>query len=83
MKDTIKCCIISMGVGFVLGAMVSANNKKFSSVVKQAKGVAMEKIEEAKESLNEAKEMVVEKIEEVNEKEKNKKSQQSEIKGSK
>ena len=89
MKETLKCCLISMGIGFALGALVAANNKKVSSAMKEAKVMAMEKLEEAKEGLNKVKETISEKIEEAQvEKEENlaqvskKKSSQSKTKAS-
>ena len=56
MKDTIKCCIISMGIGFAVGALVAASNKKFQNNIKQAKTMAMEKLDEAKEEITKIKE---------------------------
>lgn len=55
MLDTIKCCLFSMGVGIVVGAMITANNKKIQSVAKEAQEMAEEKIEEAKEGINKIK----------------------------
>jgi len=71
MKDSIKCCIVSMGIGFVLGAVITANNKKAMNAVKGAQDMAIEKIEMAKEGLETLKEKMEEKIEEGKEAVKN------------
>ncbi len=61
MKDTIKCCIVSMGIGFLAGAVLTACNKKFQNNIKDAKNTAMEKLEEAKEGIDKIKEQMCEK----------------------
>ena len=84
MKEDLKCCLISMGIGFVVGAMVASNNKKVSNAMKEAKMVAMEKLEEAKEGIEKMKDKIEEKIEESKEEEKtSQKSTQSKSKASK
>ena len=90
MKECFKCCLISMGIGFVVGAMVAANNKKVSNAMKEAKMMAMEKLDEAKESIETVKEKITEKIEDVKDSQQEKdmdkdlkKSNQSKTKGSK
>ena len=66
MKDCIKCCMFSLGVGFVMGAMITANNKKLAMSMRDVKNMAMEKIEEAKEGIEKIKENIVESVEEKN-----------------
>lgn len=62
--EDIKCFLITMGVGFALGAMAASTNKKVSDVAKKAQNVAMEKIDMAKESFVNLKENIQEKIQE-------------------
>ena len=84
MKETMKCCLISMGIGVVVGAMIASNNKKVSSAMKEAKTVAMEKLEEAKEGIEKMKEKIEDKIEEKAEQETtSQKNNQSKTKASK
>ena len=51
MGDTLKGLIISMGIGFVVGAVVTASNKKFQATVKEAGEMAQEKIDMAKKGI--------------------------------
>ena len=67
MKDSIKCCLISMGIGFALGAIITANNKKASSAVKEAQAMAMEKLEMAKEGISTVKEKIADGVERLQE----------------
>jgi len=59
----LKCFLITMGIGFAVGAMVASTNKKVSDVAKQASQVAMEKVEQAKEGLTKIKDKIEENIE--------------------
>ena len=84
MKEDLKCCLISMGIGFVVGALVASNNKKVSSAMKEAKTMAVEKLEDAKESIEKMKEKIEDKMEESKEEEKtSQKNNQSKSKASK
>lgn len=76
MKDEIKCFLFSMGLGFAIGAMVTAKNKKVAQTAIKAEEMVMEKLEQAKEGLGTIKEKIQEKIEE-SEEEKNGSSQTS------
>ena len=67
--EDIKCFLITMGVGFALGAIVASTNKKVSDIAKKAQTVAMEKLEMAKEGVANIKEKIEDKIEEVQEQE--------------
>ena len=64
--DDIKCLLVSMGIGFCIGAMVTASNKKVQDIAKQAKQMAEEKYEMIKDGVNTAKEKIEEKIKENN-----------------
>ena len=71
--DDIKNLLVAMGVGFLVGAMVTASNKKVQEIAKQAKEMAEEKCEmikdgiaSAKEKIQESKEKNAEKEESVN-----------------
>lgn len=77
MKESMKCCLISMGIGFVVGSIVTANNRKILKAMRDAKTFAEDKIEDAKDGL----EMLKEKMEEGENE--TKKSTQSKSKASK
>jgi len=62
--EDIKCFLITMGIGFAVGAMVASSNKKVSDVAKKAQIMAMDKLEMAKEGFNNIKEKIQNKIEE-------------------
>ena len=62
--NDIKCLLVSMGIGFVVGAMVTASNKKVQETMKQAKQIAEEKYEVIKDGVLSAKEKIEEKMQE-------------------
>ncbi len=62
MKDFFRCCLVSMGLGFAVGAVITASNKNVQEAAKQAKTMAMEKIEMAKDGFETVKEKVEESI---------------------
>jgi len=62
--EDIKCFLITMGIGFAVGAMVASSNKKVSDVAKKAQIMAMDKLEMAKEGFNNIKEKIQNKIKE-------------------
>ena len=47
MLDELKCAVLSLGVGMIVGAVLTANNKKLQTAVKDAQNLAEEKIEKA------------------------------------
>ncbi len=51
MLDELKCAVLSLGVGMIVGAVLTANNKKLQTAVKDAQNLAEEKIEKAKDGL--------------------------------
>ena len=55
MIDELKCALFSLGVGMVVGAVLTANNKKIQSAVKDAGALAEEKIEKAKDGIEKIK----------------------------
>lgn len=59
-----KCFLITMGIGFALGAVVASSNKKVADIAKQAKQMAEEKFDMVKEGAMAIKEKIDEKIEE-------------------
>ena len=63
--NDIKCLLVSMGIGFVVGSMVTASNKKVQDIMKQAKQMAEEKYDIIKEGVVSAKEKIEEKMEEI------------------
>ena len=65
--DNIKNFLITMGVGFAIGAMVTASNKKVMEVAKQAKQMAEEKCEMIKDGVVSAMEKIEENKEEKTE----------------
>lgn len=65
--EDIKCLLVSMGIGFCVGAMVTASNKKVQDIAKQAKQMAEEKYEMIKDGVNTAKEKIEDKIKENSE----------------
>ena len=67
--NEIKSFLITMGIGFVVGAVVTASNRKVLEVAKQAKQMADEKCELIKEGFNSAKEKIEDKMEEKKEEE--------------
>ena len=64
--EDIKCFLLTMGVGFVIGAMVASSNKKVADIAKKTQNFAMDKIEKAKEGFDNVKEKIEEKMEEAN-----------------
>ena len=65
--DNIKNFLITMGVGFAIGAMVTASNKKVMEVAKQSKQMAEEKCEMIKDGVVSAMEKIEENKEEKTE----------------
>lgn len=63
MKESVKCCLISMGIGFVVGAFLAVNNKCVANKVKETQEIAVEKLEMAKEGIDKVKEKVSDQIE--------------------
>lgn len=55
MLEDFKCFLLSVGIGFALGAVITANNKKFQMQTKDAENFAMEKFEMAKEGIEKLK----------------------------
>ena len=48
MKESIKCCLISMGIGLGIGMYIGATNKKVQQLTRKAEDMVQEKIEDAK-----------------------------------
>jgi len=67
MKDEIKCILFSMGLGFAIGAIITAKNKKVAQTAIKAEEMVMEKLEQAKDGLGTIKEKLQEKIEDSEE----------------
>ena len=68
MKDCIKCGIICLGVGMIVGGIVVAKNKKLANGINQTTSSIAQKFAEmkddAEEKVEELKEMIEEKVEE-------------------
>ena len=62
--NEIKGILLTMGVGFALGAYVASTNRKVAEFTKKAKEMAMEKLEVAKDGVEKIKEKIEDKIEE-------------------
>ena len=63
MKEEIKCFLVSMGIGFAIGAIVTAKNKNVAKTAIKAEEMIMEKMEQAKEGIENLKEKLQENLE--------------------